>query len=59
MGRLSSCATTTEAHVPGAHAPQQGRATAMRPAHRNEEWPPLTTTGESPRAAMKTQRSQK
>ena len=30
-----------------------------RPEHRNEEGPPLTASGESPRAAVKTQRSQK
>ena len=30
-----------------------------RPAHRNEEWPPLATTRESPRTETKTQHSQK
>ena len=30
-----------------------------RPAHHDEGWPSLTATGESPRAAMKTQHSQK
>ena len=30
-----------------------------RPAHRDEEWPPLSATGESPRTEMKTQHSQK
>ena len=30
-----------------------------KPAHRNEEWPPLTLTGESLRAAMKIQCSHK
>ena len=30
-----------------------------KPAHRNEEWPRLTATRESPRAATKTQRSQR
>ena len=30
-----------------------------KPAHRNEEQPPLAATRESPRAATKTQRSQK
>ena len=30
-----------------------------RPAHRDEEWPPLAATGESPRTEMKTQHSQK
>ena len=30
-----------------------------RPAHRDEEWPPLATTRESPRTETKTQYSQK
>ena len=30
-----------------------------RPAHRNEEWPPLAATGESPHTETKTQHSQK
>ena len=30
-----------------------------RPAHRDEEWPPLAATRESPRTATKTQHSQK
>ena len=30
-----------------------------KPTHRNEEWPPLTATRESPRVATKTQCSQK
>ena len=30
-----------------------------RPAHRDEEWPPLATTGESPRTETKIQHSQK
>ena len=30
-----------------------------RPAHRDEEWPPLATAGESPRTETKTQHSQK
>ena len=30
-----------------------------KPAHRNKEWPPLTAARESPRAAVKTQCSQK
>ena len=29
-----------------------------RPAHRDEEWPPLVTTRESPRTETKTQHSQ-
>ena len=28
-----------------------------RPAHRDEEWPPLAATGESPRTETKTQQS--
>ena len=38
----------------GACAPQQ-----ERPAHRDEEWPPLAPTTESPRAETKTQHSHK
>ena len=34
-------------------------ATVKRPAHRDEEWPLLAATGESPRAETKTQHSQK
>ena len=30
-----------------------------RPVHRDEEWPPLAATGESPRTETKTQHSQK
>ena len=30
-----------------------------RPAHRDEEWPPLAATGESPRTEMKTQHRHK
>ena len=30
-----------------------------RPAHRDEKWPPLATTGESPRTETKTQHSHK
>ena len=30
-----------------------------RPAHRDEEWPPLAATGESPCTETKTQHSQK
>ena len=38
----------------GACAPQQ-----QRPAHLDEEWPPLAATGESPHTETKTQHSQK
>ena len=34
-------------------------ATVKRPAHRDEEWSPLTATGESPRTKAKTQHTQK
>ena len=34
-------------------------ATVKRPAHRDEEWPPLAATGEGPRTETKTQHSHK
>ena len=34
-------------------------AIVKRPAHRDEEWPPLTATGEGPRTEKKTQHSHK
>ena len=43
----SLCSATREAAI------------VKRPAHRDEEWPPLAATGESPRTEMKTQHSQK
>ena len=43
----SLCSATREAAI------------QKRPAHRNEEWPPLAATGESPRTETKTQYSQK
>ena len=42
----SLCSTTREAAI-------------VRPAHRDEEWPPLATTRESSRTETKTQHSQK
>ena len=39
-------------------ATKRGRD-SERPTHRDEEWPPLTATGESPRTETKTQHSQK
>ena len=45
--------------VSGACAPQQGGHDSERPTHRDEEWPPLAATGESPRTKTKTQHSQK
>ena len=44
----------------GACAPQQERPRyCERPAHRDEEWPPLAATRESPRTETKTQHSHK
>ena len=43
----SLCSATREATI------------VKRPAHRDEEWPPLAATGESPRRETKTQHSQK
>ena len=47
------------ARVPRAHAPQQKKPLQWEAPHHNEEQPLLTATRESPRAAMKTQDSQK
>ena len=46
----SLCSTTREAAI------VRGRD-SERPAHRDEEWPPLATTRESPRTETKTQHS--
>ena len=43
----------------GACAPQQERPDNEKPAHRDEEWPPLAATRESPHTEMKTQHSHK
>ena len=43
----------------GACAPQQESCDGEGPAHRDEEWPPLATTGESPYTETKAQHSQK
>ena len=52
-------ATTTEpARLEPVLRNKRGRD-SERPAHRNEEWPPLATTRGSPRTEMKTQHSQK
>ena len=48
----SLCSTTREATIVRGHDSE-------RPAHRDEEWPPLATTRESPRTETKTQHSQK
>ena len=55
----SPWATTTEpARLESVLRNKRGRD-SERPTHRDEEWPPLATTRESPRAATKTQHSQK
>ena len=69
---LSPRATTTEACVLRARAPHLLKPSHLepvlcnkrshhneKPAHCNEEWPPLATTRESPHTATKTQHSQK
>ena len=43
----------------GACAPQWRGRDSERPAHRDEEWPPLAGTAESPRTETKTQHTQK
>ena len=57
--QLGPWATTTEpARLEPALCNKRGRD-SERPAHRDEEWPPLATTRESPRTETKTQYSQK
>ena len=57
--QLSPWATTTEpARLEPVLRNGRGRD-SERPAHRNEEWPPLAATRESPRTETKTQHSQK
>ena len=52
-------ATTTEpAHLKPVLCNKRGRD-SERPAHRDEEWPPLAATRESPRTETKTQHRQK
>ena len=48
----SLCSATREATVMRGHGNE-------RPAHRDEEWPPLAATRESPRTETKTQHSHK
>ena len=56
--QLSPCTTTTEpAHLEPVLRNERGRD-SERPAHRDEEWPPLAATGQSPRTETKTQHSQ-
>ena len=47
------------ARASGACAPQQRGRHSERPAHRDEEWPPLAATRESPCTETKTQHSHK
>ena len=57
--QLGPWATTTEpARLEPVLRNKRGRD-SERPAHRDEEWPPLATAGESPRTEMKTQHSHK
>ena len=57
--QLSPWATTTEpARLEPVLRNKRGRD-SERPAHRDEEWPPLAATGESPRTETKTQHSHK
>ena len=57
---LSPRATTTEARALwGPRSTTKRGHRNEKPVHCNEEWPPLTTTRGGPRAATKTQRSQK
>ena len=57
--QLGPWATTTEpARLEPVLRNKRGRD-SERPAHRNEEWPPLATTRESPRTETKTQHSEK
>ena len=57
--QLGPWATTTEpARLEPVLRNKRGHD-SERPAHHDEEWPPLATTRESPRTEMKTQHSQK
>ena len=57
--QLSPWATTAEpARLEPVLHNKRGRS-SERPVHRDEEWPPLAATGESPRTETKTQHSQK
>ena len=56
---LSQRAATAEAPRLGPVLRNRRSHHNERPTHRDEEWPPLAATRESPCAAVKTQRSQK
>ena len=59
MEQLSPCATTTEpARLEPVLRNGRGRD-SERPVHRDEEWPLLAATRESPRTETKIQHSQK
>ena len=55
----SLCATTTESGYPRTRHCNSRSHCKEKPAHCNQQWPPLTATSRSLRAAMKTQGSQK
>ena len=57
--RLGPWATTTEPARLEPVLRNKRRRDSERPAHRDEEWPPLAETRESPRTEMKTQHSHK
>ena len=57
--QLGPWATTTEpARLEPVLRNKRGRD-SERPAHRDEEWPPLAAAGEGPRTETKTQHTQK
>ena len=57
--QLGPCATITEPVRLEPVLHNKRGHDSERPAHRDEEWPPLATTRESPRTEMKTQHSHK
>ena len=59
MEQLSPCAATTEPERLEPLLRNKRGCGGERPAHRDEEWPPLPTTRESPHTETKTQHSQK
>ena len=59
MEQLGPCATTTEPACLQPVPRNKRGHDSDRPAHRDEEWPPLAATRESPRTETKTQHSQK
>ena len=56
---LSPCATTTDARMPRARAPQQRQATAMRSPHTTTKSSPTRRNQRKPAHSNKDQRSQK